>query len=93
MLMPSSSTTLLERFPDGFRPIMVGNGSVDGSSSVARSLGAVVIAEPRRGFGAACHAGLSAAVTEVVCFCDCDASLIPASFHRSPDRSWTARPI
>lgn len=33
--------------------------------------------ESRRGFGAACHAGLSAATADVVCFCDCDASLDP----------------
>lgn len=78
---------VLGRFPDGFRPIVVDNGSVDGSSSVARSLGAVVIVEPRRGFGAACHAGLSAAVAEVVCFCDCDASLDPRQLP------WVAGPV
>ena len=33
--------------------------------------------EPRRGFGAACFAGLSAAETELVAFMDCDASLDP----------------
>ncbi|MEV5749877.1 glycosyltransferase family 2 protein [Actinoallomurus sp. NPDC052308] len=77
---------VLGRLPDGFRPIVVDNGSVDGSSSVARSLGAVVIAEPRRGFGAACHAGLSVAVAEVVCFCDCDASLDPRQLPRVAGR-------
>lgn len=41
-------------------------------------LGATVVHEPRRGFGAACHAGLTAATAEIVCFCDCDASLDPA---------------
>ncbi|MCW2945417.1 MAG: glycosyltransferase [Actinoallomurus sp.] len=73
---------VLGRFPEGFRPIVVDNGSTDGSREVARSLGAVVISEPRRGFGAACHAGLSAAVAEVVCFCDCDASLDPRQLPR-----------
>ena len=34
--------------------------------------------EPRRGFGAACFAGLRAAETEIVCFMDCDGSLDPA---------------
>jgi glycosyltransferase involved in cell wall biosynthesis len=34
-----------------------------------------VVAEPRRGFGAACYAGLVAAESDVVCFMDCDGSL------------------
>jgi glycosyltransferase involved in cell wall biosynthesis len=41
-------------------------------------LGARVVGEPRRGFGAACYAGLLAAETDVVCFMDCDGSLDPA---------------
>ena len=49
---------VLDRIPDGFRPLVVDNGSRDGSGSVARSLGARVVVEPRRGFGAACYAGL-----------------------------------
>ena len=52
---------VLDRIPDGFRPLVVDNGSRDGSGSVARSLGARVVVEPRRGFGAACYAGLTAA--------------------------------
>jgi glycosyltransferase involved in cell wall biosynthesis len=56
----------------------VDNGSTDGSADLARTLGAQVVHEPRRGFGAACHAGLTAATADVVCFCDCDASLDPA---------------
>jgi glycosyltransferase involved in cell wall biosynthesis len=68
---------VLERMPPGFAPIVVDNGSTDDSAGVARALGARVIAEPRRGFGAACFAGLLAARSEVVCFMDCDASLDP----------------
>ncbi len=56
---------------------MVDNGSTDGSAEVARNLGAAVISEPRRGFGAACFAGLAAATDDVVCFMDCDGSLDP----------------
>ncbi|MFB7656055.1 MULTISPECIES: glycosyltransferase family 2 protein [unclassified Streptomyces] len=52
-------------------------GSTDGSADLARALGATVVTEPRRGFGAACHAGLTAATADIVCFCDCDASLDP----------------
>jgi glycosyltransferase involved in cell wall biosynthesis len=69
---------VLGRMPDGFRPLVVDNGSADGSAELARRLGAQVVHEPRRGFGAACHAGLVAARGEVVCFMDCDGSLDPA---------------
>lgn len=68
---------VLARIPAGWRALVVDNGSTDGSADLARSLGATVVPEPRRGFGAACHAGLMAAVAEYVCFCDCDASLDP----------------
>jgi glycosyltransferase involved in cell wall biosynthesis len=68
---------VLMRMPDGFRPIVVDNCSTDGSGELARSLGATVVRETARGFGAAAHAGLVAATSELVCFCDCDASLDP----------------
>ncbi|NEB18880.1 glycosyltransferase, partial [Streptomyces coelicoflavus] len=69
---------VLARVPAGWRALVVDNGSTDGSADLARSLGATVVTEPRRGFGAACHAGLTAATADVVCFCDCDASLDPS---------------
>ncbi|MGW0951493.1 glycosyltransferase family 2 protein [Streptomyces sp. NPDC002405] len=69
---------VLDRVPSDWRAIVVDNGSTDGSADIARALGAHVVHEPRRGFGAACHAGLAAATADVVCFCDCDASLDPA---------------
>jgi glycosyltransferase involved in cell wall biosynthesis len=68
---------VLGRFPAGYTPIVVDNGSTDGSADVARELGAQVVVEPVKGFGAACWAGLQAATDEVVCFMDCDASLDP----------------
>ncbi|MGH2803887.1 MAG: glycosyltransferase family 2 protein [Thermoleophilaceae bacterium] len=68
---------VLGRMPAGYRPVVADNGSSDGSAYLARELGATVVAEPRRGFGAACHAGLLAARAEVVCFMDCDGSLDP----------------
>jgi len=68
---------LLGRMPAGFRPVVVDNGSTDGSGRIARELGAIVVEEPRRGFGAACWAGLEAAVDPVVCFMDGDGSLDP----------------
>jgi glycosyltransferase involved in cell wall biosynthesis len=76
---------VLERMPQGYRPIVVDNGSSDGTGDVARALGAAVITEPRRGFGAACYAGLRSATAEVVCFMDCDASLDPRELPRVAD--------
>jgi glycosyltransferase involved in cell wall biosynthesis len=69
---------VLGRMPDGYRAIVVDNGSTDGSAEVAAAHGAQIVHEPRRGFGAACHAGLLAATSDVVCFMDADASLDPA---------------
>jgi glycosyltransferase involved in cell wall biosynthesis len=68
---------VLRRFPAGFTPIVVDNGSTDGSGRIARALGARVVLEPLRGFGAACAAGLIAATSEVVAFMDADGSLDP----------------
>ncbi|XTR50946.1 glycosyltransferase [Pseudarthrobacter sp. So.54] len=69
---------VLSRMPEGYRAIVVDNGSTDGSAELAASLGALVVREDRRGFGAAAHAGLLAATAELVAFCDCDGSLDPA---------------
>lgn len=69
---------VLAAMPAGFAPLVVDNDSRDGSAEIASAFGARVIHEPRRGFGAACFAGLQAAQTDVVCFMDCDGSLDPA---------------
>lgn len=66
---------VLAGLPPGWRAIVVDNGSTDGSARVAAELGAAVVNEPRRGFGAACAAGLAAAEADVVAFCDADGSL------------------
>lgn len=68
---------VLGRMPARCLPLVVDNGSTDGSAALAARLGARVVSEPRRGFGAACFAGLVAARSEVVCFMDCDGSLDP----------------
>jgi len=73
---------VLDRMPDGYEPIVVDNGSADGSGPLAARLGARVVHEPQRGFGAACWAGLTAARAGVVCFMDCDASFDPAELPR-----------
>jgi glycosyltransferase involved in cell wall biosynthesis len=72
---------LLPRLPAGYRAVVVDNGSADGTAEVARRHGALVVTEPRRGFGAACWAGLAAATSDVVAFMDADGSLDP---HRLP---------
>jgi dTDP-L-rhamnose 4-epimerase len=69
---------VLAAMPAGYRPIVVDNGSTDGSAAIAAEFEAKVVSEPRRGFGAACFAGLLAAEAEIVCFMDCDGSLDPA---------------
>ena len=69
---------VLSRLPDGYRAIVVDNGSTDDSAAVARSFGAIVVNEPRRGFGSAAHKGLTVATAPVVAFCDADASMDPA---------------
>ncbi len=80
-----SLPAVLEHFPAGYEPLIVDNGSTDGSAPLARALGARVISEPARGFGAACFAGLSAATSQIVCFMDCDGSLDPQELPRVSD--------
>ena len=68
---------VLARMPAGFHPLVADNGSTDASASIAVEYGATVVRVPQRGFGAACHAGLMAAASDIVCFMDADASLDP----------------
>jgi glycosyltransferase involved in cell wall biosynthesis len=69
---------VLSRMPAGYRPVVADNGSTDGSAAIAAEHGAFVVSVPQRGFGAACHAGLQAATSEIVCVMDADASFDPA---------------
>ena len=68
---------VLSRLPEGYRAIVVDNGSIDRSAEIAEAAGALVVRESRRGFGSAAHAGLLAATAPIVAFCDADASMDP----------------
>ncbi len=52
--------------------IVVDNGSTDGSGDLARGAGAVVIDEPRLGYGSAYLAGLAAARGDYIVMVDAD---------------------
>ena len=60
--------------------IVVDNGSTDDTAGAARAAGATVVAQPERGYGRACAAGLAAVdpSSEIVCFLDGDGSDVPA---------------
>jgi glycosyltransferase involved in cell wall biosynthesis len=66
---------VLGAVPDGFRPIVVDNGSSDDTAEVARRHGVTVVDEPRPGYGAAVHAGVMAATAEYVAVVDGDDSM------------------
>ncbi|MFG1603266.1 glycosyltransferase family 2 protein [Actinoplanes sp. NPDC049265] len=78
---------LLTRMPPGYRPIVVDNGSTDGSADVARAFGAQVIEVAEPGYGAAVHAGVLASDPDdgVVCVMDADGSFDPAQLPRVAD--------
>ena len=60
---------------------VVDNGSTDRTAKVARQAGAVIVAEPRAGYGFACAAGVRAAAergADLLVFLDADGSFDPA---------------
>jgi glycosyltransferase involved in cell wall biosynthesis len=70
---------LLGELPMGLvqQVLVVDNGSTDDTAAAARRAGAQVVGEPRRGYGAACAAGVAAATGDVLVFMDGDGSFIP----------------
>lgn len=82
---------VLRRLPRVGRVVVVDNGSTDATAERAREAGAEVVAEPRRGYGSACLAGLAAiesSIAEradsprVVVFLDADAADEPELLPR-----------
>lgn len=73
---------VLNAVPAEFRPIVVDNGSRDGTADVARRHGATVVEEPRPGYGAAVHAGVLAAEAPYVAVIDGDDSMDLADLPR-----------
>jgi len=66
--------------------VVVNNGSTDATAAVARAHGARVVDEPRRGYGAACIAGIEAlGGVHVVVFLDGDFSDRPEQMARLVD--------
>jgi glycosyltransferase involved in cell wall biosynthesis len=71
--------------------VVADNGSLDRSVAVAESLGARVVHEPRRGYGAALMAGITAARGRIVVMADADDSYDWASlgdFVRKVDEGY-----
>ena len=67
----TARTVLDENHLDG-EVIVVDNASTDGSGDLARKSGAIVIDEPRRGYGSAYLAGLAAARGDYIVMVDAD---------------------
>jgi len=68
---------LLAGVPSGWAVIVVDNGSQDNTVGVAEAAGAVVVSEPRPGYGAAVDRGLRAATRDIVVVLDGDGSIRP----------------
>lgn len=82
----ASLALLLPEMPDWIdEVIVVDNGSTDDSATVATSLGARIIAEPRRGYGSACAAGVAATSADILLFLDGDGSDRPSQAARLVD--------
>jgi len=70
--------SVFAKWPPGLRAVVVDNGSTDGTAEVARHHTAAVVTEPMPGYGAAVHAGVSAASAPYVAVLDADGSMSAA---------------
>jgi glycosyltransferase involved in cell wall biosynthesis len=85
----TSARAVLEQHQLAGEVIVVDNGSTDGSGDLARAAGALVIEEPRRGYGSAYLAGLAAAHGDYIVMVDADLTYdfgeIPSFVHELDD--------
>ena len=67
--------------------VVADNGSTDGTVAIAVDHGAVVVDEPRRGYGRACLAGVASVPrdTDILVFLDADFSDVPEQMDRLVD--------
>lgn len=71
--------------------ILVDNGSTDNTAACARSAGAIVVHEPRQGYGYACAAGTNKALAlgaNILVYMDGDFSSLPSELHRLWSPIW-----
>src|ERR1700744_3344405 len=68
--------------PAGSLALVVANNSTDDTAAEANRNRAQVVAEPRRGSGAAVHAGIVAGTTPIVAVIDADGSMDPGDLPR-----------
>ncbi len=61
--------------------IVVDGASADNTAAIARARGAVVVVEPRRGYGRACAVGAARAHGDVVVFLDADGAANPCEIE------------
>ncbi len=71
--------------PNADAVVVVDNGSIDDTAGAARSAGAHVVSEPRRGYGFACKAGFDYATnlkSNIIVTMDGDYSSLPSELDR-----------
>lgn len=73
--------------------VVVDNGSDDDTGQQAAAAGARVVSEPRRGYGYACAAGVSAATGDVLVFLDGDFSFLPEEMPRLLEPLWRGEAV